>query len=239
MPWRHLGKQLRRRWKCSLSPCGTYFRSSWDQPRPKSGFPSATQSVSGASDELLIFLADVKRIIHAAGFEPNSVAPHLLFPILEAASLQEDEELQDRWACLLANAARPGRADDVLPSFVEVLKQLSPFEAQCLKKLIEEVGRDEGRRQRLNLNFGQEHQIAPLMMGSPVTLAGGGGNPEGLRRFRLALSSLLRLGLIERRVKQPHGPMGLPLNPTDLLEEYWLTEFGHRFLRVCEPPRPA
>lgn len=188
---------------------------------------------------VLIFLADVKRIIHAAGFEPNSVAPHLLFPILEAASLQEDEELQDRWACLLANAARPGRADDVLPSFVEVLKQLSPFEAQCLKKLIEEVGRDEGRRQRLNLNFGQEHQIAPLMMGSPVTLAGGGGNPEGLRRFRLALSSLLRLGLIERRVKQPHGPMGLPLNPTDLLEEYWLTEFGHRFLRVCEPPRPA
>ena len=43
-------------------------------------------------------------------------------------SVEDYESLQERWAALLANAADPKRDGQVLPSFVEILKELTPDE---------------------------------------------------------------------------------------------------------------
>jgi hypothetical protein len=60
-----------------------------------------------------------------------------LLPILESASLEDDEDLHDRWANLLANAAAfDGR---VHPSFTQILQGLTGSEAKFLDAIYERI----------------------------------------------------------------------------------------------------
>ena len=72
------------------------------------------------------------------GLPAQPVAPKLLVPILENASLEDDDYLQDLWAALLANAAtRQGR--EILPSAPELLKQLNPWEVLLLERCFDSL----------------------------------------------------------------------------------------------------
>jgi hypothetical protein len=66
----------------------------------------------------------------AAGFAPGRVPLKTLAPLLDGGSLEEDEEMVDRWAALLANAA--GAKHRVPPSFPSVLRELEPTAARIL-----------------------------------------------------------------------------------------------------------
>jgi len=74
----------------------------------------------------LDMLKKAEKMAKDAGFTPKTVPIKLLFPLLEGASFEEDEDL-------LANAASPDNADKVRPAFISVLKQMSPDEAAVLK----------------------------------------------------------------------------------------------------------
>src|SRR5262249_42977705 len=69
---------------------------------------------------------------NAAGYTPQTVSLKLLFPLLEGASLEENEDLHSMWAALLAHASHPGSVSLVLPSFTEVLRVLTVDEARLL-----------------------------------------------------------------------------------------------------------
>jgi hypothetical protein len=70
------------------------------------------------------------KIIESSDFER-------VMPLLPAASMQSDDELQDRWAALLESAAT---ADvGYLPSFGQTLSQLTAEEAKFLHRLWEFV----------------------------------------------------------------------------------------------------
>ena len=65
-----------------------------------------------------------QRMLEEAGITPQAVPPRLFLPMVEAASIEDDEDLYTRWAALLANAATS--QDSVHPSYIETLKQLTP-----------------------------------------------------------------------------------------------------------------
>ena len=69
-------------------------------------------------------MLEAGKIISAARIEPRPVPVGVLIPLLEKASLEEDDFLRTRWAALLATSAT--RADGILPSFVSILGELSP-----------------------------------------------------------------------------------------------------------------
>jgi hypothetical protein len=71
-----------------------------------------------------------------AGIEPQPVPGRILLPFLEHASLQDQPELQRKWAALLTNAATPG-FQEILPGYVQILGQLTPVQAQILDWLHE------------------------------------------------------------------------------------------------------
>src|SRR5229473_49166 len=48
-----------------------------------------------------------ERMAQVAGFTPQAVPPKILFPLLEGASFEEDEDLHTMWAALLTNSASP------------------------------------------------------------------------------------------------------------------------------------
>lgn len=80
----------------------------------------------------LKLLQKAEAMIGKAGYTPESVSLKLLFPLLEGASLEENEDLHTMWAALLAHASHPGSVSMVLPSFTEILRVLTVDEARLL-----------------------------------------------------------------------------------------------------------
>src|ERR1017187_3868959 len=80
-------------------------------------------------------LAKAKAKLDDAGLSINPVQPKLLVPLVEACSLEEDEDMCDKWANLLAAAAS---GDSVSPLHIQTLATLTSEQARlldCLQKV--------------------------------------------------------------------------------------------------------
>jgi hypothetical protein len=75
-----------------------------------------------------------EEMLRKANIEPSPVCRKLFLPIMESASLEDDEELQERWAALLANAADPN-VESVPPCFIDILRQLSVYDARFISAI--------------------------------------------------------------------------------------------------------
>ena len=64
--------------------------------------------------------------------DTKAVPPKLALPIIEAASLEEDDKLQNLWAKLLSNAMDPNCKLDIRYFFVDILKSLNPLDVKLL-----------------------------------------------------------------------------------------------------------
>lgn len=72
----------------------------------------------------------VVKTMASKGIPPQAVAPSLLFPILDAGSLEEDPDLRSRWVNLLAKAA--SGQSDVATAYIQILSGLRAIEVQIL-----------------------------------------------------------------------------------------------------------
>lgn len=63
------------------------------------------------------------------------IPPKLAIPIMEYASLEEDERLKDMWSKLLANGLDPNRNFEIKYSYIEIIKSLTPLDAIVLKQI--------------------------------------------------------------------------------------------------------
>jgi hypothetical protein len=85
----------------------------------------------------------------------------IIHPALEAASLEEDDDLQDTWANLLANAADVRQPDVMSPSFPLILKELGAREVKFLDVLYqhaEDQVKDVKFRRLLDRRFLGSHK---------------------------------------------------------------------------------
>jgi hypothetical protein len=146
-----------------------------------------------------------------AGMTAHSVPLRTLAPLLEAASLEDDESMVDRWASLLANAAGGDR--DVPPSFPSVLREVEPAEARILDHTYETL---LAIAPELRANLG-------ILKRALVPMA---AVPED--RLEFHIENLIRLRLV-RGAGQFLGDA----SGTDMIA---LTEFGRAFVRACRPP---
>lgn len=160
-------------------------------------------------------LRKARQFLEKAGVEPQSVAPRLLVPLLEGAALEEDENLSDKWAALLANFLNPVSHAKVLPGFVNILTQLSPPEAKMLDLLLERWNGDEDRNGHLQASYLVEE------------LAISGVEYEVMSR------NLIRLGLcrhfVSPRLDTPDG-----YDPDCSI---YLDQFGIAFVEACQAPK--
>jgi hypothetical protein len=68
--------------------------------------------------------------IKASGLPPSAVEDRLLRAVLEDGAMEDDEDMQERWANLLANASTG--AANVKAAFPTILAELDPRDAQLL-----------------------------------------------------------------------------------------------------------
>jgi Abortive infection alpha len=174
-------------------------------------------------------LEEVKKMTEAAHIELKPVAPNLIFPMLDAATLADDE-LQTTWAALITNAATTDFATEVLPSFPDILRQLTPAEVRFLDTVEYEVGQDEAlRREQIKM------QIPGLgLHGDPYVSC-------ALRKKTLAsashvmLGNLQRLGLLTPYREKDYDDDGTR-NIFEPANYMYLSSFGRAFVRACRPP---
>ena len=84
----------------------------------------------------LLAIADKVEALHAGrGLEGKTIPipPRAAIPMLESASLEDDEVLQEVWALLIANSTDPNFKEAIHPGYTEVIKQLSSDEAMILQ----------------------------------------------------------------------------------------------------------
>jgi hypothetical protein len=153
-------------------------------------------------------LKRAKKILTAEGLEPEAVNLKTFVPLLEAGALEEDEEMAERWASLLASAATPAGKQTVEPSFIEILRQLTPLQARILDALYQHIEKSQipdtewnqrgilsdGLRKVLQIEFSQfllslDNLVRLRLVGFPSIGLDFISNKDA--RFQLANNSLL------------------------------------------------
>ena len=116
-----------------LAARATGFLDAVIKPTAKAvGEDLLTRYRSWQGQNLAAVVTDASELLHSVGQAPQPVPGRILFPILEYASVEEDDSLRRKWAALLANAASVDNSNRVLPAYAEILRQLVPQQAEIL-----------------------------------------------------------------------------------------------------------
>lgn len=161
-----------------------------------------------------------QEFLEASGLEnPTRPVPlKLAIPLIQGASLEEDDQLQDRWAALLVNSANAEFQTEIRRSFVAILEQLTALDVRLLDILYA-------------LPFEQSQHAGIVTAELPVAayLA-----EEHEHEFRqpsedvvLSLSNLARLGCLRPETTMGGGEIYERVNPTIS---------GRAFVQACRVP---
>jgi Abortive infection alpha len=201
--------------------------------------PAADEIGLGLRDSLrmvraelqLRFLQRWRRKLAEANIQPQAVKMSLLFDILAGASLEEDDDLQNLWANLLANAADPNHECLITTAFPNILRQISKEEAVYVNEMFDIRQKTSGWTWRTvpsyEMNPDYEEPNARL---DPVYY-------DNLKRLGLieATEEMIPVVAItssEQEAKQ------LTSKHKPLTEEYYfLTSLGAAFVQACRTPK--
>jgi len=160
-----------------------------------------------------------EQLLREAGLSgPTRPVPlKLAVPLLEAASLEDDDYLQDLWARLLVNAANGSSRINLQRAYISVLEQLTPFEAAILQMIY-------------SLPYEQTRHDGVVVGNLPhsLTIGKDDGNADALsepsEEVKLALANLARVGCIVIQKSWGGGEIFKQVNPTLL---------GKSFVEAC------
>jgi hypothetical protein len=159
-----------------------------------------------------------QKCLREHGLEAPSRAIPLSFsvPLIESASLEEDDELQNIWARMLANAADAASPTERRTAFINMLKDMTAFDVMLLARIARITPlTNDGFVYTLNFPDSDDQRDSgkrPAAHSADVAVS---------------LGNLLRLGCITAR-----GSYGGPLS----LSHIRLTELGAAFIAACTRP---
>ena len=159
-----------------------------------------------------------RKMAEKAGYEPGVVPLKILAPLVAHAALEEtsDEDMCERWAALLANAARPDQDSPYFVSFPGILGQLSPTEVVVLDDLYER-----------GVPNGKEWGHLPEWVSEAT------GLPEGA--IAAVIDSLIGHGLVNLEPSTKADDKGY-LALTAGGQCVRISALGRRFVEACQPP---
>lgn len=160
-----------------------------------------------------------KNKVSSAGLSLNHVELKTLLPLLEGASLEDHSDMVEKWAGLLSSASV---SDKSMVSFVYILKELSPADANVLDAI------GHYSKNAMQISAYQYYGILLTDLETKIEI-----NRDSLI---LTLGNLVRLGLIQRVYEKAAMTWGeIPLG-TGENEMAGLTPIGVSFLAACYGP---
>lgn len=144
----------------------------------------------------------------------NSIKPvpmKIAIPLLYAATLEESDELQDRWARLLVNALDPHSQSEVTRALISVLEDFGAMEAKLLDVIVAQSN-DDGI-----ITAGLPDKVLINSPNEPMPMP-----PDNVA---LALWNLVRLGCVTSAMTWGGGATIAQVYPTAL---------GRELVRACQ-----
>ena len=166
-----------------------------------------------------------EEVLHSLGLEtPSRAVPlKIAIPLLQAASIEENDELQDKWVNLLVNAANSGSGIEISRAYVEILEQISPLEARILDVIyslpFENIHHDGV------VTFDLPNSARPETKEDQTTEP-----PDPSDEVKLALAKLARVGCLRQGSTWGGGENFRRVNPTLL---------GKSFVEACRLVKPT
>lgn len=159
-----------------------------------------------------------EEFLRKKGVTPQKIPLKTLVPLLEQSSWEEDSDMQDRWASLLASAADQKSSSQIQSSYVELLKQLSPLEARMLDQLYS-AHESTVPDKRSSLMFGKQKISKSFALTS--------------EQFDVLTDNLFRLNLLQPPAS--HGGVSIGKFPIVLrtYEAVQLTPLACDFIKHC------
>ena len=150
--------------------------------------------------------------------DPNKVPLKILLPTIEGLSVEDNEELSEKWANLLKSGIS---GSDIHPSFPAILSELSPIDARLLEKISSLIDKPA----QLRVNSGDWIDIPGV---SELRLAHDKSISEN--EISLSLDNLIRLNLCEKIVLE--GIIKVGTMEFDETRRVQVTSLGKKFLEV-------
>ncbi len=155
-----------------------------------------------------------EEFLEEQGFpSPNKPIPlKNAVPLLEYATLEEDDYLQDMWARLLVNGTNDSTGINIERSFIEILGQINPLEVRIMKAVYA-------------LPFEDTRYAGVLTEKLPEAAAIVEEKPqekpvEPPETVKLALANLVRLGCLKFPLTWGGGEIFTQINPTLIGKEF-------------------
>ena len=106
--------------------------------------PLLEDSIGLVSDRLKYFRAEKLALLHQktqkklqeSGItETVPVPPKVGIPLIENASLEEDDDLHTKWSNMLSNAMNPNNHQTITKIYVSILSEVNPLDIHILDKI--------------------------------------------------------------------------------------------------------
>lgn len=154
--------------------------------------------------------------IESSGLNKQQIPLKVLAPIIQNSSLEEDSNMQDKWANMLANAATGNH--QVSPNYAAILNELSPIEVGILDKIYQEVNKEADYQKRKALQFDASKLRTMLIISE--------------EKMDLIIENLFRLNLLQSPAGQGVmlGDFPFALRTTKVFE---FTTLGYDFVKAC------
>lgn len=120
------------------------------------------------------------------------IPPRYAVPLIQNASQEDDERLQEMWAGLIANSMDPGKRLNVKKVYINILSSLEPFDLQLLNFLAAMASPIPPGLKRRNLN------MKTLGQNLSVTQ----------KELELSLQNLARLGCVIDEYPETYESIG-------------------------------
>lgn len=164
------------------------------------------------------YMEQVNQLMASLGQDtPTKAIPlKLAVPLFQAASLEDDDYLQDMWAKLLVNASISGRGMELRRAYIDILERLSHLEALILEKI---YSLPADRLRGSAVVTGHLPDIAFFEKENQENLV------EPNEEIMMALANLARLGCITLPTTWDGGEIFTSVHPTVM---------GESLVRACQ-----
>lgn len=147
-------------------------------------------------------------------------------PLVEAASLEEDDYLRDMWATVLVNAADEHIEVQLRRAFISILEDMTSLDVQILRVIGAAAGNPKQHLDILNPGF----YLGYLPDEAAAMDEFQSGIPEPKKEVRISVGNLQRLNLLAIT----HTVDGVS-DPNHVM----ITELGKELLRLCSDDKSA